>query len=258
MKQFIKQNPLALLINLVIENTKRLIPDHWDTLLGERTSGSRWGFHMSEDILRAIPWRLTINGLTDDEHHRLGGSNWAGLSSYVSPLEPLGFSPDCMYLSCMVEDMPKVSIKGIGKDSPRKHMTEEVRTLPEIRAQAYRYERQARNNGAYCSDNGNWQGYVTIIKGDHGYELQSHEVEPAKPASISMIIGKQENEMVIFTTHPGEVLVPLPKSFTETGDITELEKEIEMLGNMPNYAVKSFSKEPLSTEEWEAVRKRQA
>lgn len=42
-------------LKVAIENTKRMIPSHWDTLLGERPAGSQWGREFTEADF-ALAW----------------------------------------------------------------------------------------------------------------------------------------------------------------------------------------------------------
>ncbi len=45
------------LVDIFLDNTQRLIPDHFKTLLGERPSGSQWGdAGMTENVLRSLYW----------------------------------------------------------------------------------------------------------------------------------------------------------------------------------------------------------
>jgi len=65
-----------------------------------------------------------------------------------------------------------------------------------------------------------------------------------------MVIGKQNDQLVIYTIHPDPVAEPLPKWFTETGDIQKLMDELQAQINLyknhyfkhtlPQYAVKAF------------------
>ena len=89
-------------------------------------------------------------------------------------------------------------------------------------------------------------------QGEHGWELRSAQVNTSKPAScISMVIGKNRDQLVIYTIHPDPVAQPLPKWFSETGDIMRLIDDIQANINenseylpyytTPHYAVKSPS-----------------
>lgn len=45
-----------------IENTRRLLPDHFSTLIGERPAGSQWGRPFAEDDF-SLPWKqATLDG----------------------------------------------------------------------------------------------------------------------------------------------------------------------------------------------------
>lgn len=43
-------------VNSVLDATKSTMPGHFETLLGERPRGSKWGGEMTEEILRRLPW----------------------------------------------------------------------------------------------------------------------------------------------------------------------------------------------------------
>lgn len=206
-----KLNPKALaisaLIDSVIHNTKKYMPDHWNTLLGERSSGSQFGFNMSEKIMRSIPWTLTLDG-NESEDFRL-----------------TKYSPDCIYLTCSAKDMPLVNIKGVGK--ARAKMTNNIKLLPEI-------ARSTKERDSYDAKLiPNFYPY----EGEHGWELRSAEVRDKTPAnSISMVIGWQEDRLIIFTIHPDPVAEQLPHWFTESGDIDRLMDELQTtIDNNPNY-----------------------
>lgn len=219
-----KLNPKAFaisaLIDSVIHNTKIYFQDHWNTLLGERSSGSQFGFNMSEKIMRSIPWTLTLDG-TQSEDFRLAK-----------------YSPDCIYLTCSEKDMPLVNIKGIGKAKAK--MTNNIKLLPEI---------------ARSSAREHWHDDKLIpnfypYEGEHGWELRSAEVRNETPAdSISMVIGWQEDRLIIFTIHPDPVAEQLPNWFTESGDIDRLMNEMQagidansnyhFSYTLPQYAIKS-------------------
>lgn len=208
---------IAPLIDSAINNTKSLNRNHWNTLLGERSSGSQFGFNMSEKIIRSIPWELTLP-------HEYDLSK-ISMSKYLS---------DCIYLTCKVENMPHINIKNVGKT--RANMTNNIALLHEI------IEFNSSNKLI-----ANFYPY----QGEHGWELRSAQVKKSQPAScISMVIGKLQNQLVIYTIHPDPVAQPLPKWFTETGDIEKLIDEIQANINAnseylpyyttPHYAVKAF------------------
>lgn len=208
---------IAPLIDSAINNTKSLVPNHWNTLLGERSSGSQFGFNMSEKIIKSIPWELTLPHEYD-----------------LSEISMSKYLPDCIYLTCKVENMPHVNIKGVGK--ARANMTNNIALLHEI---------IEFNSSAKLITN------FYPYQGEHGWELRSAQVKKSTPATcISMVIGKEQDQLVIYTIHPDPVAQPLPKCFTETGDIARLIDDI--LANInanseylpyyttPHYAVKAF------------------
>lgn len=47
------------LIDDALEVTKRLLPDHYNTLFGERSAGSKWGFELTPDHLSIGDWEMT-------------------------------------------------------------------------------------------------------------------------------------------------------------------------------------------------------
>ena len=180
---------------------------------------------MSEKIIRSIPWELTLvneNYLGEHEEFRI--------AKYKS---------DCIYLTCKTENMPLVYIKGIGIADAK--MTNNIKLLPEIA--------QSTAKSHHHKD-------ILIPnfyphKGEHGWELRSADVKESKPAScITMVIGKQNDQLIIYTIHPDPVAEPLPKWFKETGDIQKLMNELQaqITGNkehnfryaLPQYAVKAF------------------
>jgi hypothetical protein len=216
---------IAPLIDSAIFNTKETIPDHWATLLGERSSGSQFGFNMSEKIIRSIPWELTLIE-----------------ESYQSKYEEFRMSKyksDCIYLTCKTKNMPLVNIKGVGKAKAK--MTNNIKLLPEI----------ARSTAKDHRDKDILIPNFYPHKGEHGWELRSADVNKSEPAScISMVIGKHGEQLVIYTIHPDPVAEPLPEWFTENGDIKRLMDEIQAQINvnqgysfryaLPQYAIKAF------------------
>jgi hypothetical protein len=61
----------------IIAQTKKLMPDHYETLLGERKAGSQWGRPFTEDDFN-LPWEEDL------------GTGWL-------PLADPARNPDCRY-----------------------------------------------------------------------------------------------------------------------------------------------------------------
>lgn len=47
-------------VNTALDTTKEKMSDHFNSLLGERPAGSKWGGEMTEEILRDLRWEETF------------------------------------------------------------------------------------------------------------------------------------------------------------------------------------------------------
>ena len=135
-------------------NNTRKIGGHFDSLLGERPAGSRWGRAFIEADF-ALPWRE------------------------AQPADAVR-QPGCRYFvldgDAFAVAFPRATLGAV----PYSSLTDAQRT------NVY------RANGA------------------HGVELRIDTLAPGRPAEAWVIIGDHDGDQVIFTVHPGRVMLPCP------------------------------------------------
>ena len=80
-----------------VEDTKKLAPTHWDTLLGERSDGSQWGQPFIEEYFFSLPW--------EEAGHELPSSVKMEGCRYFKLKNARAYFPDCRVGAVRLEDL---------------------------------------------------------------------------------------------------------------------------------------------------------
>jgi len=199
------------LIQSILEKTKQLNPQHYATLMGERTSGSRWGIEITAEILASAKWRKLAR------------------SEYQEGLH----LPFCDYYVIDDEGDMRAAFP---------HAQQCMETFSEMAARAESY--------AVLGEQCPVLHLVEAVKGDHGWELratQSHHVQTRHATTAWLIVGPAEDandntiegEQMVWTIYPGEITARLPQDFD--GDVSKLDSRVD-------YAVKGVAKIALASQ----------